>query len=281
MNPLFKGKTLIVGFEGWNDAGDAASTAARFIAEACDAELVASLEAEEYYDFQLNRPIVTLNEDGDRTLNWPTTELWVTSKDSKVPGSERLGFLLGVEPNVRWKSFVAEIVELVLDREYDAVLFLGGILADVPHSRPIGVRSTSPNRLMQAAYSVEASSYQGAVGILSALSVELEKAGVPTLSVWASVPAYVHSGPSPKAALALVAEIERYTLIQVDHGTLPDEAFKWERSIDEMAEGDEDMTGYIQQLEETSDANGLENTSGDALALEFERYLRQTENGDD
>lgn len=275
MSELFQGKTLIVGFEGWNDAGDAASVAVRHIALAFDSELVASVEPEDYYDFQFSRPVLALDEDGNRSLSWPTTEVWAPSEDSSIPGSERTYFLIGTEPNRRWKSFVAEIVDLVEDQEIDAVLFMGGILADVPHTRPIQVHATSHNAKMQEAFGVEASKYQGPVGILTAIGIELERKGIPTLSIWASVPAYVHSGPSPKAALALVAEVERFTGLQIDHGDLPDEAFKWERNIDEMAEGDEDMTGYIAQLEETRDAAGLETTSGDALALEFERYLRQ------
>ena len=280
MSELFQGKTLIVGFEGWNDAGDAASVAVRHIALTFDSELVAAVEPEDYYDFQFSRPILSIDEDGDRSLSWPTTEVWAPSEDSKAQGADRTFFLIGTEPNRRWKSFVAEVVDLVEDQEIDAVLFLGGILADVPHTRPIHVHATSHNSKMQEAYGVEASKYQGPVGILTAIGIELERKGIPTLSIWASVPAYVHSGPSPKAALALVAEVERFTGLQIDHGDLPDEAFKWERNIDEMAEGDEDMTGYIAQLEETRDAAGLETTSGDALALEFERYLRQNKDED-
>ena len=280
MTELFQGKTLIVGFEGWNDAGDAASVAVRHIALTFDAELVAAVEPEDYYDFQFSRPVLTLDEDGNRSLNWPTTEVWAPNDENANRDAAKTYFLIGTEPNRRWKSFVAEIVELVEDQEIDAVIFLGGILADVPHSRPIPVHATSHNQRVQQIYGVEASKYQGPVGILTAIGIELESKGIPTLSIWASVPAYVHSGPSPKAALALVAEVERFTGMQIDHGDLPDEAFKWERSIDEMAEGDEDMTGYIQQLEETRDAAGMETTSGDALALEFERYLRQNKDED-
>jgi predicted ATP-grasp superfamily ATP-dependent carboligase len=274
-----EGRTLVVAFEGWSDARDAATLAVRYLSETFDAEQVISIESEDYFDFQFNRPIVMLDEDGDRNLSWPTVELWAPSGDSVLPGADRLYFLVGAEPSRRWKSFVAEIADLVVDYEIDAVVFLGAFVADAPHTRPIQVSATSPNELLQDEFTLEASTYQGPVGIISVLGVELERIGIPTMAIWAAVPAYVHVGPSPKATLSLVAEVERFTGISVDHGELPDEAFKWERSIDEMVEGDEELLGYIEQLEEARDSEGLENTSGDALALEFERYLRQKDDG--
>jgi predicted ATP-grasp superfamily ATP-dependent carboligase len=274
-----EGRTLVVAFEGWSDARDAATLAVRYLSETFDAEQVISIESEDYFDFQFNRPIVMLDEDGDRNLSWPTVELWAPSGDSVLPGADRFYFLVGAEPSRRWKSFVAEIADLVVDYEIDAVVFLGAFVADAPHTRPIQVSATSPNELLQNEFTLEASTYQGPVGIISVLGVELERIGIPTMAIWAAVPAYVHVGPSPKATLSLVAEVERFTGISVDHGELPDEAFKWERSIDEMVEGDEELLGYIEQLEEARDSEGLENTSGDALALEFERYLRQKDDG--
>ncbi len=279
MTKPLHGRMLIVAFEGWSDARDAATLAVRYLAETCDAEQVVSIESEDYFDFQFNRPLVMIDEDGDRNLSWPTVELWSPSGDSDVKGADRLFFLVGAEPSRRWKSFVAEISDLVVDYEIDAVIFLGAFVADTPHTRPIQVNTTSANTLIADEYALEPSTYQGPVGIISVLGVEFERIGIPTLSIWAAVPAYVHVGPSPKATLALVAEVERFTEIQIDHGDLPDEAFKWERSIDEMVEGDEDLVGYIEQLEESLDSEGLENTSGDALALEFERYLRQKDDG--
>jgi len=273
-----QGRTLIVAFEGWSDARDAATLAVRFLTETFESEQAVSIESEDYFDFQFNRPIVMLDEDGNRNLSWPTVELWAPSGDSQIKGADKMFFLVGAEPSRRWKSFVAEISDLVVDYEIDSVIFLGAFVADAPHTRPIAVSTSSQNADLRELLGVEASQYQGPVGIISVLGLEFERIGVPTISVWAAVPAYVHVGPSPKASLALVAEVERLTGLQIDHGELPDEAFKWERSIDEMVEGDEELAGYIQQLEEARDAEGLENTSGDALALEFERYLRQKDN---
>lgn len=279
MSNLKQGRTLLVAFEGWSDARDASTLAVRYLSETFMAEQVVSIESEEYFDYQFNRPFVMIDEDGDRNLSWPTVELWAPSGDSDIPGSERLYFMVGAEPSRRWKSFVREIVDLVVDYEIDNVIFLGAFVADAPHTRPIQVNATTSNKDLQLELSLESSSYQGPVGITSVLAIELERLGIPAMAIWAAVPAYVHVGPSPKATLALVAEVERFTGIQIDHGELPDEAFKWERSIDEMVEGDEDLVGYIEQLEEARDAEGLENTSGDALALEFERYLRQKDDG--
>ena len=278
MTKPLQGRTLIVAFEGWSDARDAATLAVRFLTETFESEQAVSIESEDYFDFQFNRPIVMLDEDGNRNLSWPTVELWAPSGDSQIKGADKMFFLVGDEPSRRWKSFVAEISDLVVDYEIDSVIFLGAFVADAPHTRPIAVSTSSQNADLRELLGVEASQYQGPVGIISVLGLEFERIGVPTISVWAAVPAYVHVGPSPKASLALVAEVERLTGLQIDHGELPDEAFKWERSIDEMVEGDEELAGYIQQLEEARDAEGLENTSGDALALEFERYLRQKDN---
>ena len=266
MTKPLEGRTLVVAFEGWSDARDAATMAVRYLSETCDAEQVISIESEDYFDFQFNRPIVMLDEDGDRNLSWPTVEMWAPSGDSVIPGADRLYFLVGAEPSRRWKSFVAEIADLVVDYEIDAVVFLGAFVADAPHTRPIQVSATSQNLIIQAEYSIEASTYQGPVGIISVLAIEFERLGIPTMAIWAAVPAYVHVGPSPKATLSLIAEVERFTGISIDHGDLPDEAFKWERS-------------YIEQLQEARDSEGLEDTSGDALALEFERYLRQKDDG--
>ena len=279
MNTTLKGRTLLVAFEGWSDAREAATLAVRYLSELFEAERIASIEAEDYFDYQFNRPIVMIDEDGDRNLSWPTVDLWAPSGDSKADGADRFFFLVGAEPSRRWKSFVAELAELVVDQEIDNVIFLGAFIADTPHTRPIQVNATSPNRSIQADFGLESSTYQGPVGIISVLGMELERLGIPTMSVWAAVPAYVHVGPSPKATLALVAEVENLAGITVDHGELTEEAFKWERSIDEMVEGDEELLGYINQLEESRDSEGLENTSGDALALEFERYLRQKDDG--
>lgn len=266
-------------FEGWNDAAESASAAAKFIAEQLNADVVATVDPEDYYDFQFTRPSVSFDAEGNRQISWPSTDFCAPSVEivSANPLLGRIHVLLGVEPSRRWQSFTAEVMEMIEDREIDAVLFLGAMLADVPHTRPISVSATSQNEIARNELNLEKSHYEGPVGILSVLGIALEKAGIPSVALWASVPHYVHNTPSPKATLALLVEAEKYLGVQFDHGSLPQEAFTWERGIDEVAEGDEDMAGYIAQLEKNRDEVESPAASGDALAMEFEKYLRASD----
>lgn len=276
---IFAGRTLIVAFEGWNDAAESASAAAKFIAEKLNADVVATVDPEDYYDFQFTRPSVSFDSDGNRQISWPSTDMCAPGVDvvAENPAMGRLHVLLGVEPSRRWQSFTAEVMEMIEDREIDSVLFLGAMLADVPHTRPISVSATSQNEIARNELNLERSHYEGPVGILSVLGIALEKAGIPSVALWASVPHYVHNTPSPKATLALLVEVEKYLGVQFEHGSLADEAFTWERGIDEVAEGDEDMAGYIAQLEKNRDEVESPAASGDALAMEFEKFLRATD----
>ena len=276
---IFAGRTLIVAFEGWNDAAESASAAAKFIAEKLNADVVGTVDPEDYYDFQFTRPSVSFDGEGNRQISWPSTDLCAPAVEivAENPQLGRIHVLLGVEPSRRWQSFTAEVMEMIEDREIDSVLFLGAMLADVPHTRPISVSATSQNERARNELSLERSHYEGPVGILSVLGIALEKAGIPSVALWASVPHYVHNTPSPKATLALLIEAEKYLGVQFDHGSLADEAFTWERGIDEVAEGDEDMAGYIAQLEKNRDEVESPAASGDALAMEFEKFLRASD----
>jgi predicted ATP-grasp superfamily ATP-dependent carboligase len=279
---IFSGRTLVVGFEGWSDAGEAASGAVRFMALQTNAEAIYAVDPEDYYDFQYSRPSVSLDEDGARQLTWPGTELYAPDPDTLVAlPSERIYYLFGAEPGRNWKSFVAEITEWVLEQGIESVIFLGSIPADAPHTRPIHVVANSQNEFVRHQHGAERSNYQGPVGIQTVLALEFEKNGIPTMALWASVPHYVQNGPSPKAMLALITEVERYTGCEFDRGELANEAFAWERSIDELAENDEEMQGYIQQLEESRDVSDKAAISGDELALEFERFLATQADGED
>ena len=272
---IFGGRVLICAFEGWNDAAESASSAAKIICEALACQVAAEVDAEDYYDFQFTRPSVSFNEQGERELTWPGTSFMIST--SKDPALSRFSVLIGTEPARRWKSFTAEVLEMIEDREIDAVIFLGGMLADTPHTRPITVNSTSQNSRVRAALDVEGSSYEGPVGILSTLGIALEEIGIPTLALWAAVPHYVHNSPSPKATLALLAELEKMLGVSFGHGDLADQAFEWERGIDEIAENDEEMAGYIQQLEKNRDEFESEAASGEAIARELEKFLQSEE----
>ncbi len=276
---LFGGRTLVVAFEGWNDAADSASNVAKFICEKIAADVVATVDSEDYYDYQFTRPTVAFDADGKREITWPSTDFCVAATEAiaEHPEFANLSVLIGTEPSRRWQSFTTEIMEMVDDREIDAVVFLGAMLADVPHSRPISVSRTSQNERVRAEFDAERSQYEGPVGILSVLGIALEKANIPSIALWASVPHYVHNTPSPKATLALLIEIENLLGVSFDHGSLAEEAFTWERGIDEVAEADEEMAGYIAQLEKTRDEAESQAATGDALAMEFEKFLRSTE----
>ena len=273
---IFSGRTLIVAFEGWNDAAESASGAVKFICEQIKADVVASVDPEDYYDFQFTRPTVSYDTDGGRVLDWPGTEMCIPSAEAIVenPSIAKLSVLVGTEPARRWKSFAAEVMEMVEDRDIQAVLFLGAMLADVPHTRPIGVMATSQNEHARAELEIEKSQYEGPVGILSVLGIELEKAGIPAVALWASVPHYVHNTPSPKATLSLLIEVEKLVGVQFEHGKLGEEAFAWERGIDEIAEGDDEMSNYISQLEKTRDEVESSAATGESIAKEFEKFLR-------
>lgn len=269
------GRTLLVAFQGWNDAAEAATGVMKFLSEQLHGEVVSAVDPEDYYDFQFSRPNVTLDSENNRVIEWPNTELIKASKDAIAanPALENLYLLFGTEPARRWQSFTAEMLEMIEDAEIDQVIFLGAMLSDSPHTRPIKVSMTSQNEAVRADLNVERSTYEGPIGILAVLGIALEAAGIPTLSLWASVPHYVHNAASPKATLSLLFELEQLIGQQFDHGSLADEAFTWERGIDEVAEGDEEMAAYIQQLEKTRDLEDEAEGSAETLAHEFERFL--------
>ncbi|MEY4067413.1 MAG: hypothetical protein RIQ44_625 [Actinomycetota bacterium] len=280
MNPLpiFSQRTLLVAFEGWNDAAEAATQSLKMIAEQIEADSVQAIDPEEYAEFHYARPQVYFDEAGNRQIRWPATELLAPSAEAVAarPEIANLLILLGIEPALRWRAFVAEILEIIEDRDIQAVVFVGSMIADVPHTRPIKVMTFSQHEDVRHQFDVEKSDYEGPVGILTVLSQSLEEMNLPTVNLWAQVPAYVHQSPSPKVTLALLTEIERMLGIGFDHGTLAEEAFAWERGIDEIAEGDEEMTGYIEQLEKARDELQESEGSGDLLASEFEKFLRQS-----
>lgn len=274
---------LVVAFEGWSDAAEVSSTVARIICDSTGAEILAAIDPEDYYDFQYSRPQVSFDDEGARVISWPTTEFCVPSDDAieRDKRLEKLHIVLGAEPSRRWRSFISELMEIIVDREIESVLFLGSMLADAPHTRPIAVTGSTLNERVRLEKSVEKTSYEGPVGILGVLGVALEAAGIPALALWAAVPHYVHSAPSPKAVLALLTEVERHLGLEFDHGTLSTEAFAWERGIDELAASDEEMAGYITQLESTRDALESATGSGETIASELEQFLRQEERGGD
>lgn len=283
MSSIFDSRTLVIAFEGWNDAAEGATLAASEIINQIGGTVLESIDPEDYYDFQFARPIVKNLEEGKRELIWPTTELMGPTADviQSFPRMEKLYVLTGPEPSRRWRSFADEVMEFIEDREIEAVIFLGAMLADVPHSRPIQIFKSSPYREVREIFDAEMPQYEGPVGILSILAERLQLENLPFLSFWAAVPHYVHNAPAPKAALALVQAVEDVVQAGLDSSALAEQAFEWERGIDEVAEQDDEMSNYIESLEERRDSMDNQQVSGDQIAFEFEKYLRQNKDRPD
>lgn len=270
--PDLERPVMVAAFEGWNDAGDAASGAVRHLESVWQAVPVAALEPEDYYDFQVNRPEVTLQADGTRRIVWPTTRLSV----ARIPLATRDVVLVhGIEPSIRWRSYVEELLGAVRDLGVDLVVTLGALLADTPHSRPVPVSGTSSDAELAARLGYEPSTYEGPTGIVGVLQDACSTAGIASVSLWAAVPHYVSSPPCPKATLALLGQIEDLLDVPVPVGDLPEEARAWQDGVDELAAEDEEVASYVRQLEEARDTAALPEASGEAIAREFERFLRR------
>lgn len=270
-------RIIVAAFDGWNDAGEAASAAAAMLRAGGDYEVVHSVDPELYFDYQYTRPQVGVDAEGRRTLTWPEATLLRPVQRSD---ESEIWLLVGVEPARAWQAFAAEFVDVALREDVTGFVALGSMMSDVPHTRPISVFAGSDNDAIRQSLGLERSLYEGPVGILSALGDAAERVGIPTASLWASVPHYVagHT-PSPKATLALLDRLETVSGIPVPRGELAAEALAWEASIDAAAADDDEMRDYIHQLEQTRDTWDSPEASGDAIAQEFERYLRRGGDG--
>lgn len=290
---VLNGRLLVVAFEGWNDAAEAASGAVDALKDALDVVPLAEVDSDLYYDYQLNRPILSMDDEAHRTLEWPGATLYgpadpdtvaeglAEDAELRVSGDNagNIYLLLGVEPSRSWKSFASELLDTALSADIGAIVFLGSMLADVPHTRPISVVLSSENPRIRSQLHIERPSYEGPVGILSVLSETAEAIGIPTLSIWASVPHYVHNAPSPKAMLALIDKLEELVDVTIPREGLVALAQTWESGIDALAADDEDMAAYIAQLEQARDTVDSPEASGEAIAQEFEKYLRKGDDG--
>lgn len=264
---------VVTAFEGWNDAGDAASSAIEHLQLTWDATPLTEIDSDPYYDFQVSRPTVQLEDGVTRKITWPTTRLSVC----RPPGSAHdIVLIHGIEPNMRWRSFCSELLHHVDKVGAQTVVSLGALLADAPHTRPVPVTGTAYDADSANRYGLERSKYEGPTGIVGIFQDTCVQAGIPAISYWAAVPHYVSQPPSPKATLALLHRVEEALDVEVPLGNLPDQAEEWENTVSEMAEEDEDVKNYVRALEERGDAEvKLTETSGDAIAAEFERYLRR------
>lgn len=274
-------RVLVVAFDGWNDAGEAASAAVAHIRESGAYREAFAVDPELYFDYQYTRPQVRLDADGTRSIVWPDATLWRPLHPAPRDGEgTRLWLLSGYEPARAWQAFVAEVIDAALREDITGIVALGSMMSDVPHTRPISVFAGSENDALRTALGLEKPTYEGPAGILTILSTAAETAGIPCAALWASVPHYVagHT-PSPKATLALLDRLSELTGAVIPRGELPADSLAWEASIDAAASDDEEMTEYIHQLEQTRDTWDSPEASGDAIAQEFERYLRRGGDG--
>jgi predicted ATP-grasp superfamily ATP-dependent carboligase len=263
---------IIAAFEGWNDAGEAASGVITHLAEAWQAEPVGAIDPEDFYDFQVTRPVTEVADGATRRLVWPTTRLLMPAKDRV---DREVILVHGIEPNMRWRRFCAELVEAFGGLHAEMVVLLGALLADSPHTRPVPVTTSASDQALALGLRASPADYKGPTGITGVLQHECAEAGIAAVSLWAAVPHYVAQPPSPKATLALLRGVEDLLDLSLPLGDLAQEARAWERGVDELAEQDSEVADYVRTLEEAKDATELPEASGDAIAAEFERYLRR------
>ena len=272
-------RIIVAAFDGWNDAGEAASGAIGALRDAGSYEAVHSVDPELYFDYQYTRPSSRMDASGRRQLHWPEATLWRPTSTAEGP---ELWLLTGSEPARAWQAFATEFIDVALRDDVTGLVTLGAMLSDVPHTRPISIFASSQNERVRTAHGLDKSTYEGPVGILSVFEHFAERAEIPSASLWASVPHYVATAaPSPKATLALLDRLEELTGVGPAREHLRTAAAAWEASIDAAAAEDEDMTEYIHQLERTRDTWDSPDASGDAIAQAFERYLRRRGDGPD
>ena len=267
---------LLAAFEGWNDAGESATSAVRFLARSLGAERIASIDAEEFYDFTVARPQVRLDEGMQRTVEWPDPVVDV----ARLPNGRHLVLMTGIEPALRWRTFTSEVVSLASTLGVEMAMTLGALLADVPHTRPVRVTGTATDPALVASLGFTRSRYEGPTGILSILLAGCSAIGIPSASLWATTPHYLRETQSPKAALALVERVGRMLDFSVDVTELEIATAAYERQVDDMLAGEEDVIDYVRRLEEDGvegeeEPADFEIPTQEELASEVERFLRE------
>jgi proteasome assembly chaperone (PAC2) family protein len=267
---------VVAAFRGWNDGAQGASLAASFLAQSWEARRFADLDPEEFFDFQATRPHVALEGGLTRKINWPETAFY----HAAVPGTDRDAVLaLGIEPNLLWRTFAEEIVELAGDLGVELVVTLGALLADVPHTRPAPVTGSASDPKLVKELGLASSRYEGPTGIVGVVHDACRQAEIPSASLWAAVPHYASLAASPKAALALCERLAGLLGTQFDLEDLERASVAYEQQVSEAVASDEETEAYVHDLEQRRDALGdeLDVPSGESLAAELTRFLREHE----
>ena len=281
--PSLERPVLIAAFRGWNDGGQAATLAAGYLARRWGARKFADIDPELFVDFQATRPHVLLDEGRTRRIEWPENTFF----RARIPGTNRDAVLLvGVEPNYRWRTFTEIVSELASDLGVELFVTLGALLADVPHTRPAPVTGAASDPRLVEELGLQLSRYQGPTGIVGVLLDVCRRAGVPSVSLWAAVPHYVSLAPSPKAARALCERLSSILDVPIDVDELVEAEQEYVEQVSQAVASDADTASYVEELEQRADSlDWLEESgglpSGDALAAEIARFLRDREsNGD-
>ena len=278
--PQLNDPIVVCAFRGWNDAGEAASAAVQFLVESFEARVIAEIDPEDFYDFTAVRPTVRLVEGRTRTIDWPKNVF----QAAQIPGADHdLVLVQGVEPSLRWRAYCAAVQEVAETLGVRLLVTLGALLADVPHSRPVSITGLASTDGLVERLGFERTSYEGPTGIVGVLHASCAAAGIDSASLWAPVPHYVAATPNPKAALALVRGFEGVAGIAIDAGDLETASDDYDRQVSAAVATDPDVRAFVERLEEMADelAEGEEPTrpenlpSGDTIAREFQRFLRQ------
>ena len=277
--PELERPILVAAFRGWNDGAQAASLAAGYLAKTWGAERFADVDPENFFDFQATRPHVSLEEGLSRRIDWPETAFY----HARPEGLDRdIVLLLGIEPNLRWRTFTDLVVGLARDVGTELLITLGALLADVPHTRSAPVTGSASDKELVERLGLSASRYEGPTGIVGVIHDECGKSGIPSASLWAAVPHYVSLTPSPRGALALCERLGDVLGIQIEADELEEAARNYEEQVSEAVASDEETAAYVDELERRSDQldDATELPSGDALAAELTRFLRERDEED-
>jgi predicted ATP-grasp superfamily ATP-dependent carboligase len=270
--PMLRSPVAVVAFEGWNDAADASTAAVEHLEQVWDARKVSELDPEDFYDFQVSRPTVTMSEGETRSIEWPSTKFMVASP----PDAERDVVLIrGIEPSMRWRTFCEQILEVCHSMEINKIVLLGALLADVPYSRPLPISGGATESGAAERYKLVPTRYDGPTGIVGVLHDAATRADLEAVSFWVHVPHYANNPPCPKATLALLHHIEDVLDIPVPTADLEEETAEWEERVRAAAEQDAELGEYVRELEERAQDAGIQPLSGDEIAKEFEKYLRR------
>ena len=277
--PELEHPVLVAAFRGWNDGAQAASLAAGYLAKTWGAERFAEIDPENFFDFQATRPHVSLEEGLTRRIDWPETVFY----HARPEGLDRdVVLLLGIEPNLRWRTFTELVVGLAHDLGTELLITLGALLADVPHTRSAPVTGSATDEELVERLGLSASRYEGPTGIVGVIHDACGRSGIPSASLWAAVPHYVSLTPSPRGALALCERLGAVLGIEIEADELEEAARNYEEQVSEAVASDEETAAYVDELERRSDQldDATELPSGDALAAELTRFLRERDEED-